>query len=125
MFSNCYKQRLHLKVTINYQGSHGMILTIKAVSIAVLILLSNASFANPGRTASDGCHYCRTNCSEWGVPWNVRHCHNSQLEEFERLNNLGLQRNTSRLSNQSGKAFGNVICLLAGGTEESCRSEED
>jgi hypothetical protein len=32
-------------------------------------------FAHPGRTASDGCHYCRTNCDSWGVPWNTRHCH--------------------------------------------------
>lgn len=31
--------------------------------------------AHPGRTASDGCHYCRTNCGSWGVAWNARHCH--------------------------------------------------
>lgn len=31
--------------------------------------------AHPGNTASDGCHYCRTNCDKWGVPWNERHCH--------------------------------------------------
>lgn len=32
-------------------------------------------FAHPGNTAADGCHYCRTNCDKWGVPWNERHCH--------------------------------------------------
>lgn len=31
--------------------------------------------AHPGRTASDGCHYCRTNCDYWGVPAGQRHCH--------------------------------------------------
>ena len=31
--------------------------------------------AHPGRTASDGCHYCRTNCDSWGVPWDELHCH--------------------------------------------------
>jgi endonuclease YncB( thermonuclease family) len=31
--------------------------------------------AHPGRTAADGCHYCRTNCDAYGVPWNERHCH--------------------------------------------------
>lgn len=31
--------------------------------------------AHPGRTAADGCHYCRTNCDSWGVPWDERHCH--------------------------------------------------
>lgn len=33
------------------------------------------SSAHPGRTAADGCHYCRTNCDSWGVSWNERHCH--------------------------------------------------
>ena len=32
-------------------------------------------WAHPGSTASDGCHYCRTNCDKWGVAWNQRHCH--------------------------------------------------
>jgi len=41
------------------------------------IILSSPvlSSAHPGNTAADGCHYCRTNCSSWGVGWNVRHCH--------------------------------------------------
>ncbi len=34
-----------------------------------------AAFAHPGNTASDGCHYCRTNCDKRWVPWNQRHCH--------------------------------------------------
>jgi len=44
------------------------------LSIIFLIALSPV-MAHPGRTASDGCHYCRTNCDEWGVAWNERHCH--------------------------------------------------
>lgn len=32
-------------------------------------------FAHPGKTASDGCHYCRTNCSKWGEVEGERHCH--------------------------------------------------
>ena len=31
--------------------------------------------AHPGRTASDGCHYCRTNCASWGEVQGARHCH--------------------------------------------------
>ena len=42
----------------------------------IFLLLTPPIFAHPGRTASDGCHYCRTNCDSWGVPWNERHCHN-------------------------------------------------
>lgn len=49
----------------------------KILLIAVILLLTSISSASahPGRTASDGCHYCRTNCDSWGVPWNERHCH--------------------------------------------------
>ncbi len=39
------------------------------------IVLPSTLFAHPGRTAGDGGHYCRTNCSRWGVPWNRRHFH--------------------------------------------------
>ena len=45
------------------------------ILIALFIFPIEAVLAHPGRTASDGCHYCRTNCDKWGVPWNVRHCH--------------------------------------------------
>ena len=31
--------------------------------------------AHPGNTASDGCHYCRTNCDKWGEVYGERHCH--------------------------------------------------
>lgn len=40
-----------------------------------LIILPKITFAHPGNTAADGCHYCRTNCDKWGVAWNERHCH--------------------------------------------------
>lgn len=51
---------------------------IKTLSVFLfffLVLLPKNIFAHPGNTASDGCHYCRTNCDKWGVPWNERHCH--------------------------------------------------
>jgi hypothetical protein len=51
---------------------------IIAASLAILSLsfiFPKNSFAHPGNTASDGCHYCRTRCDYWGVPWNTRHCH--------------------------------------------------
>lgn len=43
--------------------------------LIIFIFSPGISYAHPGRTASDGCHYCRTNCDKWGVPWNERHCH--------------------------------------------------
>lgn len=49
---------------------------MRYVMILLFVALgSTAVNAHPGRTASDGCHFCRTNCSSWGVPQNQRHCH--------------------------------------------------
>lgn len=49
------------------------------LSAAVLIFgFGSEANAHPGNTAADGCHYCRTNCDKWGVPWNERHCHNAK-----------------------------------------------
>ena len=52
----------------------------KAILLTIFFLLfplifNNSVFAHPGRTSADGCHYCRTRCDYWGVPWNERHCH--------------------------------------------------
>ena len=38
-------------------------------------LTAGAAWAHPGRTAADGCHYCRTNCAKWGEVEGARHCH--------------------------------------------------
>jgi len=48
-----------------------------AVLLVIVLFIFSATSVNahPGNTASDGCHYCRTNCDKWGVPWNERHCH--------------------------------------------------
>lgn len=45
------------------------------ISFACAFCLPILVFAHPGNTASDGAHYCRTNCDSWGVPWNERHSH--------------------------------------------------
>lgn len=44
-----------------------------------LIFSHNPVLAHPGKTASDGCHYCRTNCEKWGVPYDERHCHGTEV----------------------------------------------
>lgn len=48
---------------------------ISLLAITVLGFYAGVVDAHPGRTAADGCHYCRTNCDYYGVPWNERHCH--------------------------------------------------
>lgn len=58
---------------------------MRAVGILLVLALSSTlAQAHPGRTANDGCHYCRTNCSSWGVPKNQRHCHyKAEPQELE------------------------------------------
>lgn len=51
---------------------------VAAMSLGVFFLLNpgTRAAAHPGNTASDGCHYCRTNCEQYGVAYDERHCHN-------------------------------------------------
>ena len=48
---------------------------LKSLLLILFFIFNVTVSAHPGRTAADGCHYCRTNCDSWGVPWNERHCH--------------------------------------------------
>ena len=41
----------------------------------VLLLVTAEVAAHPGRTAADGCHFCRSNCDRWNVEADERHCH--------------------------------------------------
>jgi len=43
--------------------------------VGLFLCIVSPVIAHPGRTASDGCHYCRTNCDDWGEAWDERHCH--------------------------------------------------
>lgn len=43
--------------------------------LLLFFLFTPVTYAHPGNTASDGCHYCRTRCDYWGEAWNERHCH--------------------------------------------------
>ena len=54
----------------------GMRLLLAAVPAVVFLAVATAGVAHPGRTAKDGCHYCRTNCAKWNVEKDQRHCHN-------------------------------------------------
>ena len=55
----------------------GVPLFIGCVKLVLLgvVLTATPAFAHPGRTAADGCHYCRTNCAKWGEVAGERHCH--------------------------------------------------
>ena len=42
----------------------------------VILFNPNVVLAHPGRTDSNGCHKCNTNCAKWGLDTGEYHCHN-------------------------------------------------
>ena len=53
---------------------------IRTFIVLVVVLMANSAFSHPGRTAADGCHYCRTNCAKWGEVAGARHCHGQKSQ---------------------------------------------
>ena len=54
---------------------------IRPTILAVVIcFVASVGFAHPGGTASDGCHYCRSNCAKWDLEKDERHCHNGDSD---------------------------------------------
>lgn len=53
---------------------------IRVVCILCCLFLTNPIIvlAHPGRTDSNGCHTCRTNCEKWGLRYGQYHCHNKK-----------------------------------------------
>lgn len=51
------------------------IFTFLVLLLLYILIFSKNVLAHPGNTASDGCHYCWTNCSYWGEIYGTRHCH--------------------------------------------------
>ncbi len=49
------------------------------IFLIVPLFIPGFVFAHPGRTSSDGCHFCRTNCNSWGYTYNTRHGHSGQI----------------------------------------------
>ena len=49
---------------------------IKGLIMIMIVILSPLYVeAHPGRTDSNGCHTCRTNCAKWGLRYGQYHCH--------------------------------------------------
>lgn len=47
----------------------------RLIMIMIVVLLPLYVEAHPGRTDSNGCHTCRTNCAKWGLRYGQYHCH--------------------------------------------------
>ena len=46
----------------------------------VILFNPNVVLAHPGRTDSNGCHKCNTNCAKWGLDTGEYHCHNGNTD---------------------------------------------
>lgn len=47
-----------------------------AIVMTLILVLALDITAHPGRTDANGCHYCRTNCEQYGLQQDEYHCHN-------------------------------------------------
>lgn len=60
---------------------------IKTFVVIVIIanfIVSPVAQAHPGRTDAQGCHTCRTNCTEeWGLEYGEYHCHVEKIEKIK------------------------------------------
>ena len=65
------------------------VITSRAIGVwivlagALLAATSITAESHPGSVESDCCHFCRTNCAEWEVAENERHCHGVPSERPE------------------------------------------
>ncbi|MFA5128573.1 MAG: YHYH domain-containing protein [Patescibacteria group bacterium] len=46
----------------------------------ISLMIPSVVSAHPGRTDKNGCHVCRTNCSEWGLSDSEYHCHATKVK---------------------------------------------
>lgn len=46
------------------------------IVVIMIVCFTPNVYAHPGRTDSNGCHTCRTNCERWGLSYGQYHCHN-------------------------------------------------
>lgn len=75
------------------------------VLFLIILLMGDKVYAHPGRTDSSGCHYCKTNCSSWGLYDSEYHCHNGNTytnSKGQVYNKDGTLTNTS--NNQSSSS---------------------
>lgn len=85
--------------------------------LITIFLIPLFTFAHPGRTASDGCHYCWTNCESWGYVYGTRHCHNGgsggyTIPSIDYTFPKDMQAKWTFLPNDDGSTFNVVVELL-------------
>ena len=73
------------------------------LALLVVVLMASPALAHPGRSAADGCHFCRTNCAKWGEVAGERHCHEERQPSRVRQNGQPPARQPQAAEDRSRK----------------------
>ena len=82
------------------------------------VLTASLSAAHPGGRAADGCHYCRTNCAQWGEVAGARHCHEERQKASARQNGQSPARQTQAAEDRPVEILGSVPRIVDADTLE-------
>ena len=82
------------------------------------VLTASSSAAHPGGRAADGCHYCRTNCAQWGEVAGERHCHEERQKASARQNGQSPARQTQAAEDRPVEILGSVPRIVDADTLE-------
>lgn len=83
---------------------------ILVVFCSMLLFFPKNVLAHPGKTDGNGCHYCRTNCSKWGLNNDEYHCHNGNTytnSKGQTYNSNGTLISEGSSSNSNNTGSGN------------------
>lgn len=83
--------------------------------VLAVVLMATSAFSHPGRTAADGCHYCRTNCAKWGEEAGARHCHG---QKSQRQTPAPRYRQNVQPQMPNEDAYNTAFCARVGGQTE-------
>ena len=77
----------------------------KKIGVILTIILWGVSvvFAHPGRTDSNGCHTCKTNCEKYGLEYGEYHCHDGSSSTTNSSTNSSNKKTTTSSSSTSNK----------------------
>lgn len=80
--------------------------TVFCILIYIILTTPLIGLAHPGNTASDGCHYCRTNCAKWGEVKDERHCHYSESDSsYPESDNRNSYSNSASARDDRGNSW--------------------
>lgn len=101
--SNMKKSNELLKLMQKYMNNKILVFFI---IFTIATAFPSFSYAHPGNTASDGCHYCWTNCARWGEVYGQRHCHGGGYQPPV-INNPLINMNATHIlyPNYDGETF--------------------